>query len=209
MRTNMRTILRSNTDETTHPMTALALRARRGTARRLGAVALGLTLATSLAACGDDAEGEKSSSAKMQHAADAVEVQDPWVRATAGAKDTSMTAAFMVLDNTGSADAELVGATSEVAKMTELHEMTMVEGKSVMQKIEGGLAIRAGSGQMLQPGGNHVMLMGIADELAAGDEVTVVLEFSDGSEKSVTAPVKAFTEEEGHYHAPGTAEHSH
>jgi periplasmic copper chaperone A len=198
-----------HTDLSPHSLAGLALRARKGTARRLGAVALGLSLATTVAACGDEDPKTASASQEKRESADQVEIQDPWVRATEGAEDTTMTAAFMVLDNTGTADVELVGAAAEVAGRTELHEMVMADGKSVMQKIEGGLEIRAGSGQLLQPGGNHVMLMDVAQPLAAGDEVTVVLEFSDGSEKSVTAPVKAFTEEEGHYHAPGTGEHTH
>lgn len=54
------------------------------------------------------------------------------------------------------------------------------------------------------PGGDHVMLMGLDGELAPGDEVDLVLEFSDGSQRELTVPVKEFTEEEGHYHAPGT-----
>lgn len=188
-------------------LTGLALRVRKQTARRLGAVALGLTLATSVAACGDDTEAKPAATAAT--AAKSVEVSDAWVRSTEGAKDTSVSAAFMVLDNTGSNDVELVGASSDVAERTELHEMERHEGKSMMNKIEGGLELRAGSGQLLQPGGNHVMLMDLTQELAPGDEVKVVLEFSDGSTHEVVAPVKAFTEEEGHYHAPGTGEHSH
>ena len=181
------------------------------TGRRIGALLLGVSLATSLAACGDDSADRdtSSSAASAQRAADVVKVTDPWVRATEGAKDTSMTAAFMVLDNEGSEDVQLVGASAGIAGRTELHEMAMQDGKSVMQKIEGGLELRAGSGQLLQPGGNHVMLMDVAAPVAAGDEVEVVLEFSDGSTTSVQAPVKAFTEEKGHYHAPGTPEHSH
>ena len=181
------------------------------TGRRIGALLLGVSLATSLAACGDDSADQdtSSSAASVQRAADVVKVTDPWVRATEGAKDTSMTAAFMVLDNEGSEDVQLVGASAGIAGRTELHEMAMQDGKSVMQKIEGGLELRAGSGQLLQPGGNHVMLMDVAAPVAAGDEVEVVLEFSDGSTTSVQAPVKAFTEEKEHYHAPGTPEHSH
>ncbi len=181
------------------------------TGRRIGALLLGVSLATSLAACGDDSADQdtSSSAASAQRAADVVKVTDPWVRATEGAKDTSMTAAFMVLDNEGSEDVQLVGASAGIAGRTELHEMAMQDGKSVMQKIEGGLELRAGSGQLLQPGGNHVMLMDVAAPVAAGDEVEVVLEFSDGSTTSVQAPVKAFTEEKGHYHAPGTPEHTH
>ena len=42
-----------------------------------------------------------------------------------------------------------------------------------------------------------------------GDEVDLSLVFSDGSTQDLVVPVKAFTEEEGHYHAPGTGDHDH
>lgn len=190
-------------------LTRFAHVTRRATARRLGAIALGVTLATSVAACGtEESETEKPAATQKAETA-SIEVTDAWVRATEGAKDTSMSAAFMVLDNTGDTDVTLTGATTEVAGRAEIHEMAMVDGKSVMQQVEDGLALRAGAAQLLQPGGNHVMLMDMTQELAAGDEVSLTLQFSDGSTVEVDAPVKAFTEEEGHYHAPGTAEHSH
>jgi copper(I)-binding protein len=39
-------------------------------------------------------------------------------------------------------------------------------------------------------GGYHVMLMDLNNEIKAGDEVTVTLEFSDGQSVEYTAPVK-------------------
>ncbi|MFC6154447.1 copper chaperone PCu(A)C [Nocardioides yefusunii] len=183
---------------------------RKSTARRLSAIALGLTLATTVAACGEEEKDDTpNASATQTTNQSSVEVSDAWVRATAGAKDTTMSAAFMVIDNTGDTDVTLTGARTEVAGRAEIHEMVMVDGKSVMQQVEDGLQVRAGSAQLLQSGGNHVMLMDMQTELAPGDEVALTLEFSDGSTVAVDAPVKAFTEEEGHYHAPGTAEHSH
>lgn len=184
----------------------------RNTRTRTAALALALTAGLSaLTACGSDdpAAEPDTEQTSTQEASASVTVEDPWVRATEGAEDTSMTAAFMVLDNAGTTDVTLTGARTEVAGRTEVHEMVMKDGKSVMQAIEGGLQLTAGKGQLLQPGGNHVMLMDVAQPLAPGDEVELVLEFSDGSEQTVTAPVKAFTEEEGHYHAPGTPEHTH
>ena len=184
----------------------------RNTRTRTAALAMALTTGLAgLTACGSDDPDTRSGTEQTttQEASAAIEVEDPWVRATEGAEDTTMTAAFMVLDNTGSADVTLTAARAEVAGRTELHEMVVKDGKSVMQAIEGGLELAAGKGQLLQPGGNHVMLMDVTQPLAPGDEVELVLEFSDGSEQTVSAPVKAFTEEEGHYHAPGTPEHTH
>jgi len=132
-------------------------------------------------------------------------VEDAWVRATAGAKDTSMTAAFMSLTNPGSADIKLTSATSPVAGLVQLHEMAMKDGKMVMQEKAGGINVPAGSHAHLAPSGDHVMLMGLKQALKPGDEVPLTLKFSDGSSHDLTVPVKAFTEEEEHYHPTPTS----
>lgn len=181
---------------------------------RSAAVSLAaLALVLGVSACGTDETPEASADTATESssapAPAPVEIVDPWVRATRGAEDPSMTAAFMTLDNTGAGDVTLAGASSSVARRVELHEMAQVDGTMVMQEVEGGIALPAGEGQLLQPGGYHVMLMGMKQELAPGDEVDLVLEFSDGSSRELTVPVKKFTEEEGHYHAPGTDDHGH
>ncbi|WP_300388631.1 copper chaperone PCu(A)C [uncultured Nocardioides sp.] len=187
-------------------------------ARALGLSAAAVLLVGGLAACGEesdsgtatDATSATGSGTATTDAASSVVVGDPWVRATAGTEDTSMTAAFMTIDNTGDEDVTLVGASSEVAGMVEIHEMLMVDGAMAMQAMDAGLVIEAGRGKVLEPGGYHVMLMDVQTELAPGDEVALTLEFSDGSTEDLTVPVKEFTEEEGHYHEPGTDEdHSH
>ncbi len=187
-------------------------------ARALGLSAAAVLLVGGLAACGEESDSGTAtdgtsatgSGTATTDAASSLVVGDPWVRATAGTEDTSMTAAFMTIDNTGDEDVTLVGASSEVAGMVEIHEMLMVDGAMAMQAMDAGLVIEAGRGKVLEPGGYHVMLMGVTTELAPGDEVDLALELSDGSTQELTVPVKEFTEEEGHYHEPGTDEdHSH
>lgn len=187
--------------------------ARRHRARSLmPGLALVLALAV-LAGCGEESDGaqDDTTAAATAGAGDtgAVTIEDPWVRATAGTEDPSMTAAFLVVDNETDEDVTLQAASSPVAGMVQLHEMAKVDGEMVMQEAPGGILVKAGGGQLLQPGGYHVMLMDLKQELAQGDEVELTLEFSDGTSIDVTAPVKEFTEEGGHYHSPGTAEHSH
>jgi copper(I)-binding protein len=131
-------------------------------------------------------------------------VEDAWVRATAGAKDTSMTAAFLSLTNPGTADLKLTLATSPVAGLVQLHEMAMKDGKMVMQEKVSGINVPAGSHAHLAPSGDHVMLMGLKKALKPGDELPLTLKFSDGSSHDLTVPVKAFTEEEEHYHPTPT-----
>lgn len=156
-----------------------------------------------LAGCGESTEDTEETAAAATGGG--VSVADGWVRATEGTDDPTMTGAFMQIRNESDSQITLVGATTEVAGMTEIHEMVMKDGAMVMQQIEGGLEIPAGELTVLQPGGNHVMLMQMKDELAPGDEVTLTLEFADGETEELTLPVKAFTEEEGHYHeSPGS-----
>lgn len=206
--------------------TLLRLSTRRPATARLATACLtavlAATVAATVAACGEDGAAAGSgatpastptpSSTPMADSSPTTTqlvVEDPWVRATTGTEDPSMTAAFMVLDNEGAEEVTVTGASSPVAGMVQLHEMAMVDGSSVMRELPGGIVLAPGRGLLLQPGGTHVMLMDLTRELAPGDEVELVLELSDGSTVEVTAPVKEFTEEEGHYHSPGTDEHSH
>lgn len=184
---------------------------RRSARRLLPAAALAVALGLGLSACGDESPDAQGSDASAEtRAGDVVTAGDPWVRSTQGAEDTTMSAAFMTLDNDGDSAVTLAGAQTPVAGTTELHEMTMDDGAMVMQAMSDGLEISAGRGKLLEPGGYHVMLMDLQQELAPGDEVELTLEFSDGSTLSLVAPVKEFTEEEGHYHEPGTDDsHEH
>lgn len=183
----------------------LTARSRIRSVTTVRAVGLGAALLVGLAACGTSNAADTAAPAAGDPT---VEVSDAWVRATVGTEDPSMTGAFMAIDNPGEDDVTLTGAASPVAGKVEIHEMAMVDGSMVMRKVEGGLTVEAGYGQVLMPGGNHVMLMGLTEELAAGDEVDLTLEFSDGSTEELTVPVKEFTEEEGHYHE-SDAPHSH
>lgn len=136
----------------------------------------------------------------------AIVVEDPWVRTTDGATDTKMTAAFMSLANPGDANVSLTGASTSVAMMCQIHEMVKgADGKAVMQEAKGGIVIPAGSHAHLTPGGFHVMIMGLKQTLPVGSEVTLELKFSNGTSKTVVAPVKVFTEETDHYHTPSAS----
>ncbi|MFY9914907.1 MAG: copper chaperone PCu(A)C [Nocardioidaceae bacterium] len=187
-----------------HAPTGATRWTRRRSLRMAVATAAAVVLGLASAACGS-ADAESSDTAGRA----SIEVKDGWVRATTGTEDTSMTAAFMQIDNNGASDIRLVSVQASVAGMTQLHEMTMVDGAMAMQEVADGIAIASGRGTLLEPGGRHVMLMDVKHELAPGDEVQLTLTFSDGSTKALTLPVKEFTEEEGHYHSPGAEEHTH
>lgn len=123
-------------------------------------------------------------------AGESVSIEDAWVKSA----DEGMSAAFGTFVNDGDADVTVISAQAEVSPMIELHEtVTNESGEMVMQEIDGGFVIPAGGELPLEPGANHIMLMGLTAPLAAGDEVTITLTFSDESTYEFTAPVKDYS----------------
>nr|WP_221446992.1 copper chaperone PCu(A)C [Microbacterium thalassium] len=131
-----------------------------------------------------------SSDEAVSAAADVVTVSDAWVKAA----DEGMTGAFAELENDGSADVTVVAASTDAAAMVELHETAMGDdGEMAMSEVDGGFVVTAGGTHVLEPGADHIMLMSLTGPLAAGDEVTITLTFSDESTLEFTAPVKDFS----------------
>lgn len=123
-------------------------------------------------------------------AGDAVTIADAWVKSA----EEGMSAAFGELSNTSDHDVTVVAATTAASDAIELHETVENEsGQMVMREIEGGFVIPAGGRLTLEPGGDHIMLMGLTAPLKAGEEVTFTLTFADDSTYGFTAPVKDYS----------------
>ena len=122
------------------------------------------------------------------HAA-AIEVDNAWVRATV--KGQQATGAFMTL--TAKEGARLVGASSPVAGVSQVHEMTMDAGVMKMGEVKGGLDLPAGKAVALKSGGYHLMLMDLKSTLVTGTSVPLTLVFKDAkgveSKVELTVPV--------------------
>ena len=116
-----------------------------------------------------------------------VTVKDPWVRATV--PQQKATGAFMQL--TSAQDARLVEVKSPVAGVVEIHEMTMEKDVMKMRALPKGLELPAGKGVELKPGGYHVMLMDLKQQMKEGDTVPVTLVVEGKDKKLTTIEVKA------------------
>jgi len=62
-------------------------------------------------------------------------------------------------------------------------------GMMSMQEVE-SVAIPAGETVALEPGGYHIMLLGLTEDLVVGDTVEVELSFESGASQRVTAEVR-------------------
>ncbi|SIO87297.1 copper chaperone PCu(A)C [Nocardiopsis sp. JB363] len=159
--------------------------------RALGA-ALALSLA--LAGCGggtdDDAEAREGGAEETENApaAGSLGLDDPWIKAAT--IEDGMTAVFGALVNEGDTEVTVVAASHEDAETVELHEVTTQGADATMSEREGGFPVPANGTLQLEPGGDHIMLMGLTADLEPGAESTVTVELSDGSTTTFTAVVK-------------------
>jgi len=138
---------------------------------------------------------------------DAVEVQNAWARATV--KGQMATGAFMTLK--ADHGARLVGASSPVAGVAQIHEMMMDTGVMKMAEVKGGLELPAGKTVELKPGGYHVMLMDLKQALEKGSTVPVTLIVQDahGAEQKVELKLPVAMAAPGQAAAPAMHQHEH
>jgi len=120
--------------------------------------------------------------------ADTVKVDHAWVRATAPGQDVA--GAFR--DLTADADMTLTAAESKAAKTVQLHTMSMDNGIMVMRQVK-DIALPKGKMVRLQPGGLHVMLIGLNGQIKPGDKtaITLVVRAANGKEQKIAVEAEA------------------
>jgi copper(I)-binding protein len=87
-------------------------------------------------------------------------------------------------------NAKLVGVSSPVAGVAEIHEMKMDKDVMKMSALPNGLDLPAGKAVALKPGGFHVMLMDLKAPLAKDTTVPVTLMFQDTKGVKSTVELK-------------------
>jgi copper(I)-binding protein len=140
-------------------------------------VAVAATLALALTACGASDRNEE------------LLIRDPWLRPPQGMDRPA--AGYMVIVGGNAADA-LLSVKTAAAGMVEIHETTTdASGMTGMHPI-GRLEIPAGETVTLEPGGYHLMLMGIVEgALEPGKTVELELTFEELGLVVITAEVRA------------------
>lgn len=151
---------------------ALAMN-RSPTRRALGGAGLGLVILATLstAALAVDAP---------------IIVTGAWARPTL--RGTRTDAAYMTLTNRGQVTDRLVSVSATVADRAELHEEMMSGGVMSMKPVA-DLTLRPGASIQIDPGHYHIMLIGLATPLVAGESFSLSLTFEKAGAIVVTVPV--------------------
>lgn len=116
-----------------------------------------------------------------------ITVMDVWSRASIGTSRPS--AAYLTVRNNGGEMMTLVRVRSEIAARSEIHRSSTNEQGVSSMAPAGDIEILPGQTVTLQPGGLHVMLMGLQQPMAESDTFMLWLVFADGNEISVEVPI--------------------
>lgn len=131
-----------------------------------------------------------------------------WARETAPTAKSG--GSFMIIMNHGSTDDRLIGATGDIAERIELHTHLMDDGVMRMRPVE-AIELPAGGEAKLQPGGDHVMFIGLTEPLVEGSEIPVTLIFEEAGEIEVMVKVEDIAHGgDGHHDGHGEGhDHGH
>ena len=123
-------------------------------------------------------------------AADAIRVIDPWARATVPGQKVG----GVYMEIVSPRDARLIGVSSPVAAVAEVHSMTIDGGTMRMRAVK-ALDLPAGRPVKLAPGGYHVMLFDLKKPLVTGEKVLLTLLIEEAGKRTrkiaVTAIVRS------------------
>ena len=115
-----------------------------------------------------------------------IEVSDVWARTSTQGMTSAV---YFVIQNHNAEADELIGVASNVAEAVEVHESKLEGDVMTMSRVE-SVALKPSAKVEFKPGGYHVMLIGLKQDLKTGDEIEITLQFRNSPDITVTATVK-------------------
>lgn len=135
---------------------------------------------------------------QFSYAEDNIVISDAWVREAP--PGTSVSAGYMTILNNGMEDDKLIGMSCDIAESTELHISKVDEnGVATMEMIK-ILELPEGESVELNPGGMHIMLIGLKESLVGKDSIVLNLNFEKSGNVKVEVPVKSGRNPAGRHH---------
>ena len=148
----------------------------------LKALLTALAFALLLGACGNDSDDGEG--------AIELTITEAWSRQPAEGQPA--TAVYGVVSNPTDEDVTIISASSSASDRVELHEtMTDEDGVMKMSQVEEGFVVPAGGDFAFEPGGPHIMMLGIEAATYPTDVVEVTLELDNGGSLAFDAEVRS------------------
>jgi len=115
-----------------------------------------------------------------------IQISDAYIRVPP--KSAAAGAGFLTITNSDDHGDKLIGAEANISQVVELHTHVHEGDVMRMRKVD-SVAVPAGAQARLQPGGDHIMFIGLTKQLSEGDVVPVTLIFSHKGKVTVNMPV--------------------
>jgi copper(I)-binding protein len=116
-----------------------------------------------------------------------IHLEGAWARAMPAGGNSAV---YLTLENKGSGDDRLLGGEVEGVAALEIHESRMEGDVMRMRQVE-AVELSPGGRVSLQPGGLHLMLLGLSRPLEVGDTLTMTLRFQLSEPLVVSVPVRS------------------
>lgn len=111
----------------------------------------------------------------------------PWARPGG---EGGMSAFYLRIENGTGTEDTLQAVRTDVADTAEIHESYEAEDGTRGMRPTGPVRLPAGQQVAFTPGGLHVMLLRLRQELEVGDSLVVDLQFAGAGIQSVNVPVR-------------------
>jgi periplasmic copper chaperone A len=157
-----------------------------GAAMRIAACLVAIALATLPHAWG----AERDSGPIM--------VESSWTRATP--RGSTVAGGYLTLKNVGTASDRLLGGSLSAAEQVQIHNMTIQDGVARMREVTQGVEIKPGESFDFEPGGSHLMFVGLKRPLVAGDKIEGTLTFERAGSVKVVFEVMSMGAGAPHHH---------
>src|SRR5713226_8489594 len=116
----------------------------------------------------------------------AIVVERPWARATPAGARTG--AAYVTLINNGSSSDSLLSAATPVADQVQFHSASEENGVSRMREMR-TVEVAPGAVVTFNPGGWHIMVVGLKQPLKEGQTFPLTLNFEKAGKEDVVVSV--------------------
>ncbi len=123
--------------------------------------------------------------------ADSIHVMNSYAFETAPGQKNG--AVFMEITNRSPVADRLIGASTDVSEIVELHTHIHENGNIAMRQVE-AMEVAGGGLLVLEPAGNHVMLMGLKAPLEVGQSVPLTLHFEQAGDIKADAIIQSLSE---------------
>ena len=134
------------------------------------------------------------------HAHPPIHVKDGYARATFPMAESA--ALYFTLHNKSDTSVTLthVSVDQKIAQDAQIHTTEMKNDMMRMHEMKEGIKVPPQESVSFEPGGYHVMLLGLKQGLSEGNSVPLSLYFENGEVLNITLPVQKNGENVHHHH---------